>query len=415
MQGESQTGRASQRIDAAHLRPQPASARRVSLADEAQPSDAALEIVHRVRAQATQLARHLQERQQRIDHRESELNARAAQLEREIRQAELWFTDRSGEETRIAEPLDSTTVAPQAEQLEARHRELDARQAQVYADIETVSEQRAALVAEQQELERRTSELQAQEKRWATVETELRVRQAELEQRGRELQQRQDAQAVRQRQLAALAPLLEVDRRAHAEAERALQHQQQQFHKELVTTRAKLQSDRETLEADLREQHRHLRERRRAVEARAVPLERREEAVERSRRETLEIRLATEELWAELAGTLAPNSLKESLEEARARLAGHYGQAEQEFAARAEQFEKYRAELAAELAEIESQRDTLQQWVEGQQSQIEEQAALLVAREQELDRRQAEMAEAAAQWATERASLQQQLFKQTEE
>ena len=56
-----------------------------------------------------------------------------------------------------------------------------------------------------------------------------------------------------------------------------------------------------------------------------------------TQREVLEMRLATEETWAQLSGALAPASLTRSISQVRAKLADHYRVTLDEMAARSEQ------------------------------------------------------------------------------
>ena len=64
-------------------------------------------INRQVEVQAMQLAEHLRGRQQELDHREAELNARAAKLESDSRSVRLWLEERhrSGGGSRGAEPI----------------------------------------------------------------------------------------------------------------------------------------------------------------------------------------------------------------------------------------------------------------------------------------------------------------------
>ena len=80
-----------------------------------------------------------------------------------------------------------------------------------------------------------------------------------------------------------------------------------------------------------------LEEQRRAVARRSEQLDRSRAALEQFRgelgqlhRETLEIRLATEELWVQLSGVAPPAALIQSLGGIRNKLAEHYRSAQSE-------------------------------------------------------------------------------------
>jgi hypothetical protein len=65
-----------------------------------------------------------------------------------------------------------------------------------------------------------------------------------------------------------------------------------------------------------------------------------------------------------------------------------------------------RTDLTQQFAALESQRQELQAWAERRHADIEEQAARLVAREQELDRQQQHYEQMESQWHVERAEFQ---------
>ena len=145
------------------------------------------------------------------------------------------------------------------------------------------------------------------------------------------------------------------------------------------------------------------------IDAREAALHQLQEELRGSQREMLEMRLATEEIWAQLSGALAPASLTRSISQVRAKLADHYRQTIDELAQRSEQFELVRRDLAQQLDALEQQREELQAWAERRQADIEEQAARLVAREQELDRQQQHYEQMESRWHMERADYQAEI------
>jgi hypothetical protein len=63
-------------------------------------AEAIVEIIHvegavQLQSQADQLAAHLRQRQQEIDRREAQLNARLADFEKEVREARVWLAERN--------------------------------------------------------------------------------------------------------------------------------------------------------------------------------------------------------------------------------------------------------------------------------------------------------------------------------
>lgn len=125
-----------------------------------------------------------------------------------------------------------------------------------------------------------------------------------------------------------------------------------------------------------------------------------------TQREVLEMRLATEETWAQLAGAIAPATLTRSISIVRAQLADHYRQTLTEINGQSEQLEAVRRDLAGQLDALEAQRRELSEWVQRRHEEIEGQAARLVSREQELDRQQHHFEQAESRWQLERTEYQ---------
>src|SRR3990172_6947455 len=90
---------AAMRVDAAHV----VEGKDVIAHDSADASAGAVSepstavTLEQIRTQATQLASHLQRHQSSLDHRESELNARLAAMENQLRSARLWLGERHAE------------------------------------------------------------------------------------------------------------------------------------------------------------------------------------------------------------------------------------------------------------------------------------------------------------------------------
>ncbi len=94
-------------------------------------------ILLRSTTQAAQLAEHLRTRQQELDHREAELNAWAAKLDRDARAARLWFEERQAAlDEAEAEPgtvvLQDEAIQRKAESLAERERQLADLDCQLY-------------------------------------------------------------------------------------------------------------------------------------------------------------------------------------------------------------------------------------------------------------------------------------------
>ena len=108
--------------------------------------------------QAAQLAEHLRGRQQELDHREAELNAWAAKLDRDARAARLWFEERQAAlDEAETEPgtivLQDEAIQRKAEELAERERQLAELDAELAAQREALQKFHEQLTTERQLLE----------------------------------------------------------------------------------------------------------------------------------------------------------------------------------------------------------------------------------------------------------------------
>ena len=129
----------------------------------------------------------------------------------------------------------------------------------------------------------------------------------------------------------------------------------------------------------------------------------------RIHRETLEIRLATEELWVQLSGAAPPAALVRSLGRIRTKLADQYRQAGAELAEQKKELEAIRGQLNTQHEKLVEHKRRLEQWAAGRQEECEKQAARLVAREEQLHREETWLREQSRRWQAERAGFQCEL------
>src|SRR5208283_6152529 len=131
----------------------------------------------------------------------------------------------------------------------------------------------------------------------------------------------------------------------------------------------------------------------------------------RMHRETLEIRLATEELWAELSGSAPPAALTRSLGRIRSRLADHYRMANLELHQKKEELEQLRAQLSEQYEKLIRQKRTFDAWAAECREEVEEQANRLLARGEDLDHREADMGEFSRRSQAEKLELQEEIHR----
>jgi hypothetical protein len=386
------------RVDNAHVRPreanaaEPLPAAEVANAAVQSPNTeaTALATIRQVRAQATQLAAHLQRKQATVDHREAELNARLAAMEKEIRGARLWLNERHAELAQQKAELDRREremggsdeivgQAPAADRpaqmpgLDAREAELDRRQAEIDAMAERLSEQLVGSTRVQ-DFQRDATALERRRENLDRIEKLLANEQSDME-RGRRL--------------------LDDERATFAQFVQA--------------ERQRLTEDEQHAAADQDKIRRELKRRSDELTARHRALERMRSDIARAQSEGLEMRLATEELWARLCGTMAPAALTQSLAQIRVQLADEQRLARKELAEQKGEVQSLSARLAEQHDKLAQEREELQSWATQRQKELAKQAALLVAGNERIEQQRVQFEDQQAKWTSERFELQAEI------
>ncbi len=342
-----------------------------------------------VRTQAAQLAAHLHRQQQDLDHRESELNARLAAMENQIRAARLWIDEREAELSmrEMAVVRSERRTAPTSDEpINVRRNVAD------HVDDE-VLRQRA------EELDRRAAELEAA---------------------GRKLAERfgygegksgLEALEAYRAQLEHSEKLLATAQAQWQEKFRELAEQRASFSRHMETERHKLADERrrwlETHRQDERERKRQQTE----LANRAGALEALRADVLRAQQETLEMRLAIEELWSQLSERMPPAALAQSLGKVRLRLTEEFRLAKAELTAEKAKIKQLAEQVADQHHALAEKRQQLQGWLSGRLRDFEQLSAQLAERERQLDERRLAVESERSQWQAERFRLEQELRK----
>jgi len=373
----------------------------VAAMEDASLHDAAL-LSDQVHTQAAQLADHLQRQRKGLDRRESELNACVASLESELRSSRLTAFDREQslqeKEAQVAaqqQQLDAKQVQRQeAEQQHERELSFATKHCDALAQKckhyeAKLDQERLALAALQIECDKlRASQIQSRHtsgeqlkqerdefeihrratlQRLATMETELDVERHKQRQREEEARQLGE----RERQLADAQGRL-----SNREAE--LDHQ----HGELKNRQA-------TSAQQLREQQEEISRRREQLLTRSSVLDQREATVEQLQaevtqihRESLEMRVISEELWARLASQKPAAEATAMLAELRTKLTDQYRLAEASLVHRREELNELVIRLDRQQRDLQSRSDELRQWADARQTEFQHQAQQLAQQRQ---------------------------------
>jgi hypothetical protein len=404
--------------------------------------------------QAKQLGQYLRDRQKELDHREAQLNAEIAHLESDLRNARMCLSEREAEHEQRCQELEvrEKEILERLERLAAADAALK-RQAESETDLSGLS---AHLSIENKRLAQQVVTLKEERCQW---ETQRHLAEDALQYERQQLEAKQEAslQLIRSResQLEKRRKILETaasekssksagsshDLTVREEQIRnsatALQHRQReleeaenrlaQAHKDTQKFHEQLTDERRELREEIhRERQQLVVEQRKALselEMKRDTLQRRAKHVDQCRagllqlraelqqmhRETLEIRLTTEELWIKLSGSAPPAALTHSLGRIRNRLADQYRMANAELIEQKKELETIRDQLVEQYQKLVEQRRQFENWMECRQGESQQQASMLIAREKALLQQQTRFEEQSERWQVERMQYEQEI------
>lgn len=452
---------ADSRVDAAHASwsAENSSEKEILRHEENPPATATAE---QVRVQAGQLAAHLRIKQEELDRRESQLHSQCAAAEDAARASKMWSDE---QQNKIHEQQNQ--LEELARELELRAATLSAAELSVDGASLQLKQQ---LADQQHRLEANSRELQERSRRLKKQEEQLRRAGDQLTKtRDRDkkeialLQQKYDAKHLEQENNAR-ALIRNIEHRREILAQQEIQldklkqqpsekqaqteihlrerckeldarsqylddaeflfdqqwadlnRQRQLIEEEKEKGEALVQSQRHSIageqnarEASLRKQRKDFDHRNSLLEQRHDAIQQMHQEVMQRHRESLEMRLAIEELWADLAGRNAPAALAQSLAQIRTKISDHFSIQSDYLDGQREEIQKQIELLQAKTTDLREQQQTVQQWTERQNKEVELQAARLVAREQELDCQTKKIGRREAEWEDQRRELQNEI------
>jgi hypothetical protein len=360
-----------------------------------------------------QLAGHLRERLREVDRREAALHARTSQLEADIRASRLWLQERE------------LAFQERERELKRQIEELEERASSRLGEIKVQAQDQETVLAEmrQREHELRIAEDEARERRFEVEREAVALRHAQqVWEQQREREERALAQQ-REQSLRELNELLEQREAQLRSAELLLSEHSQQLDQDRLALSAERQGWdqqrrgqqeaiaelRRTTEAELADLRAKLDGRQDWIERQKAGLEHVRDEALRLHRQSLEMRLLAEQLWAQISGALTPAEVTQAIAQMRLKLAEQYRLEEQQLVARREELLKVGEAVAAQHTELEQLRSGLREWVKARQEEIERQAATLVERELALDGQQEAHRQAEREWQATRRGLEQQI------
>jgi chromosome segregation ATPase len=370
--------------------------------------------------EVTQLAGHLRERMREVDRREATLNARASELEAELRTSRLWlrereteFQDRERELVRQVEELREQLGARPAEALPDVF-EIEARRAELAEHEQTLRLKENDLRERRFDVDRQAAALRHSQQLWEQQQAnEAAQAAAERETVARERQhilgEIQAAAAEREEQLRAAEKLLNEHARQLDADRTSLAADRQAWEEHRARQREAIDQLRSDGEAELADRRSRLDARQDWIERQKEGLDQVRDEALRLHRQSLEMRLLAEQLWAQIGGRLTPAEITHTIAQLKQKLAEQFRLEEDRLTARQVQLAELAERVTAQHVELNQLRDGLREWAAAREAEIEGQAASLVERELALDTQQDELRQARHAWNAERRNYEQQI------
>jgi len=363
--------------------------------------------------QVAQLAAHLRERLREVDRREGQLNARAGELEADMRASRMWlnerelqFQERESELVRRIEelqdrsPSSASEVGPSAADFDARESELNERERHLQHREAEIRERRF-------ETDRQSSALCHAQQVWQ--------QQREQEERQLALERRQMAEGLEQIASERDGHLRAAEQLLNEHAEQldrdrtALAGERKAWDEQKARQKQAIDELRTAAEAELADRRARLDARQDWVERQKAGLEQVRDEALRLHRQSLEMRLLAEQLWSQCMAALNPVQATQAIAQLRLKLAEQYRMEEEQLAARRDELVQLGERLAEQHLELSQLRGGVREWVAARQAEIEQQAATLVERELALDAQQEELRQMQQQWNADRRRYEQQI------
>lgn len=409
--------------------------------------------------QSAQLSGQLQEQLRELEQREAQLNARAAELDNEYRQARLW-----AKEQLVSLREREGAVAAKEAELEAQRTELklwqeQAEQSLVQKEIlacQRLSEQLQQHEERYREIESRENALEKNEAELASRQQQDQEREASLAAREQQLESKEahirERRQFIEREAAALHHARQEWERSH-EAERddlekkraqirlelceaikekeesltageialgeqtlTLENDRQSLARERADWQRQKGADREAIallksraEVELEQRRTRLATRETALEQQQAALDQLRGEITTAHRQSIEMRLMAEQLWAQVQGRMPPLEITQSIAQLRLKLGEQYKMEQRSLGEQKQELLKLAEKIASQSTELRTQRHELQSWFASREEEIERHAEALVIRERELMEQSDKLRDSENRWNSDRRQLEQEV------
>jgi hypothetical protein len=404
------------------------------------------------RLEADQIAAYLRDQYHDLDRREQRLTVQLAQFDQERRELRLWAAECqaelnareqsiAGQEAALAErakaclALEAELKDLNAALLRERHG-LNAEREQFMSEREEDRRQlERALTDQTNQLEQRRRDYLAEhedlcerlKQEQLLLDNRHRFQQEHLERKMREfeaaqqefrreqqlsrmrLQETASQITLRGQQLDRLRTLL-LERQKSIERERhlllaerqAFDERARRDKEELRRQRSEWETERDTQKADLRRQQDMLAVHAENLETRRQRLDQLRAELEETNRQTLEMRLAVEEAYAQLSRAAGPEATRARVDEARAILVEYYRHTRDSLTGQRHELETHYQKLLQQRAEFRKERQVLVDWVAGQEEELCRRERALHQMQEALEEREARNRGLEERWTRER-------------
>ena len=238
-------------------------------------------------------------------------------------------------------------------------------------------------------------------------------------QRQQQIQQQQHEQnerihILRMKQLDRFRDLLQQreqsltkERALHAELRRSVERYEQNQKQRMSGEYEVWQKERDAQKAELRRQHDMLALHAENLERRRERLDTLRAEVEETHRGTLEMRLALEEGWAQLAQVEGDEAARERLEKAREALAAHYRQLRESLSVERQELDHSQELFHRHRDEFRQERQDLSEWVAERDEQLRQRSEQLRFEAEQLAVRDAAWGQKREIWLQEKVSAEE--------
>ena len=182
-----------------------------------------------------------------------------------------------------------------------------------------------------------------------------------------------------------------------------LVRERHQMQKLLESERLRAKETNELAATRLEDERFELSRQNQKVEQMRLSLERSREELGRMHRETLEIRLATEELWLRMAGDTTSDDLNDSLARIREKLSQQHHESSEKLERQKEELKAVRQQMLVQHERLLQRREELTQWASKCEEMLLEKERQLRLKEDEIEHRQSVVDEMLRRCRDERA------------